>query len=196
MVDTQERPAFQSSEVTSMIRGGGLDVEISKAGPLATEEMILNIGPQHPSTHGVLRVVLELDGEVITRAEPVIGYMHRAAEKLAEFRDARQVLVLMNRHDWISAFNNELGWVIAVERLIGIEVPDRAQWIRTMFAEWTRILNHLVFAGSYPLELGAMTPIFYAFREREAIQALMESATGAPMQHSDARVGGPKHHPR
>ena len=154
--------------------------------------MILNIGPQHPSTHGVLRVVLELDGEVITRAEPVIGYMHRAAEKLAEYRDARQVLVLMNRHDWISAFNNELGWTIAVERLAGIEVPDRAQWIRTMFAEWNRILNHLMFAGSFPLELGAMTPIFYSFIEREMIQDLMESATGARMHHSYCRVGGLK----
>jgi NADH-quinone oxidoreductase subunit D len=188
----QERPAFQSSQVTSMIRGGGLDIEVVPAGDFATEEMILNIGPQHPSTHGVLRVVLELDGEVITRAEPVIGYMHRAAEKLAEFRDARQVLVLMNRHDWISAFNNELGWTIAVERLAGIEVPDRAQWIRTMMAEWNRILNHLMFSGSYPLELGAMTPIFYAFREREMIQDLMESCTGARMHHSYCRVGGLK----
>ena len=192
MVDTHERPAFQSSQVTSMIRGGGLEVEIARSGALATEEMILNIGPQHPSTHGVLRVILELDGEVITRAEPVIGYMHRAAEKLAEFRDERQVLVLMNRHDWISAFNNELGWTIAVERLAGIEVPDRAQWIRTMFAEWNRILNHLMFTGSYPLELGAMTPIFYAFREREMIQDMMESATGARMHHSYCRVGGLK----
>jgi NADH-quinone oxidoreductase subunit D len=137
-------------------------------------------------------VVLELDGEVITRAEPVIGYMHRAAEKLAEHRDARQTLVLMNRHDWISAFNNELGWTIAVERLAGIEVPDRAQWIRTMFAEWNRILNHLMFAGSYPLELGAMTPLFYSFIEREMIQDLMESATGARMHHSYCRVGGLK----
>jgi NADH-quinone oxidoreductase subunit D len=192
MVDTEERPAFQSSQVASMVRGGGLEIEIAGSGPLATEEMILNIGPQHPSTHGVLRVVLELDGEVITRAEPVIGYMHRAAEKLAEFRDARQVLVLMNRHDWISAFNNELGWTIAVERLAGIEVPERAQWIRTMFAEWNRILSHLMFTGSYPLELGAMTPIFYAFREREQIQDMMESATGARMHHSYCRVGGLK----
>ncbi|HEY7400905.1 MAG TPA: NADH-quinone oxidoreductase subunit D [Actinomycetota bacterium] len=192
MVDTEERPAFQSSQVASMVRGGGLEIEIAGSGPLATEEMILNIGPQHPSTHGVLRVVLELDGEVITRAEPVIGYMHRAAEKLAEVRDARQVLVLMNRHDWISAFNNELGWTIAVERLAGIEVPDRAQWIRTMFAEWNRILSHLMFTGSYPLELGAMTPIFYAFREREEIQDMMESATGARMHHSYCRVGGLK----
>jgi NADH-quinone oxidoreductase subunit D len=192
MVDQRERPAFGSSEVTSMIRGGGLDVEIVPSGDFSTEEMILNIGPQHPSTHGVLRVVLELDGEVITRAEPVIGYMHRAAEKLAEYRDARQVLVLMNRHDWISAFNNELGWTIAVERLAEIEVPDRAQWIRTMFAEWNRILSHLMFAGSYPLELGAMTPIFYSFIERELVQDLMESATGARMHHSYARIGGLK----
>ena len=183
MADTRERPAFQSSQVTSMIRGGGLDIEIADDS-MATEDMILNIGPQHTSTHGVLRVVLELDGEVIVRAEPVIGYMHRAAEKLAEFRDARQTMVLMNRHDWISAFNNELGFVMAVERLAGIEVPERAQWIRTMFAEWNRILNHLMFSGSYPLELGAMTPIFYAFREREMIQDLMESATDARMHHS------------
>ncbi|MCJ7832671.1 MAG: NADH-quinone oxidoreductase subunit D, partial [Actinobacteria bacterium] len=123
-------------------------------------------------------------------ATPVIGYMHRGAEKLSEFRDARQVMVLMNRHDWLSAFNNELGWIIAVERLAGIEVPERAQWIRTMMAEWNRILNHLVFAGSFPLELGAMTPVFYAFAEREMIQDLMESATGARMHHSYARVGG------
>jgi NADH-quinone oxidoreductase subunit D len=192
MVEMRERPAFGSSEVASMIRGGGLEVEIVPSGDFSTEQMILNIGPQHPSTHGVLRVVLELDGEVITRAEPVIGYMHRAAEKLAEYRDARQVLVLMNRHDWISAFNNELGFVIAVERMAGIEVPDRAQWIRTMFAEWNRILSHLMFAGSYPLELGAMTPIFFSFIEREVVQDLMESATGARMHHSYARVGGLK----
>jgi NADH-quinone oxidoreductase subunit D len=190
MVDTPTRPAFQSSELTNMVRGGAVD--IIPAGDFQTEEMILNIGPQHPSTHGVLRIVIELDGEVITRAEPVIGYMHRGAEKLAEFRDARQVLVLMNRHDWLSAFNNELGWTMAVERLAGIEVPDRASWIRTMFSEWNRIMNHLVFMGSYPLELGAMTPIFYTFREREAVQDLVESATGARMHHSFCRVGGLK----
>jgi NADH-quinone oxidoreductase subunit D len=192
MSETDVRPAFRSSEMMSMVRGGGLDIEVLPSGQFATEEMILNIGPQHPSTHGVLRIVLELDGEVITRAEPVIGYMHRGAEKLAEYRDARQTLVLMNRHDWLSAFNNELGWTIAVERLCGIEAPDRAQWIRTMLAEYNRIMNHLVFMGSYPLELGAMTPIFYAFREREMVQDLVESATGARMHHSFARVGGLK----
>src|SRR5437870_225596 len=190
MSDTDVRPAFQSSDLMNMVRGGGGD--IVPAGEFQTEEMILNIGPQHPSTHGVLRIVVELDGEVITRAEPVIGYMHRGAEKLAEHRDARQTLVLMNRHDWLSAFNNELGWVNAVERLSGIEVPERAQWIRTMMAEWNRLLNHLMFTGSFPLELGAMTPMFYAFREREMIQDLMESATGARMHHSYVRVGGLK----
>jgi NADH-quinone oxidoreductase subunit D len=175
-----------------MVRGGGMDLVVEQRGTFATEEMTLNIGPQHPSTHGVLRLILELDGEQIVRAEPVIGYMHRAAEKLSEVRDARQVLVLMNRHDWLSAFNNELGWTIAVERLAGIEVPDRAQWIRTMLAEWNRILNHLMFCGSFSLELGAMTPMFYVFREREMIQDLMESATGARMHHSFCRVGGLK----
>ena len=192
-MDTEQQSAtFSSQSEAWMVRGGGIDLVVEQRGTFATEEMTLNIGPQHPSTHGVLRLILELDGEKIVRAEPVIGYMHRAAEKLAEVRDVRQVLVLMNRHDWLSAFNNELGWVMAVERLAGIEVPERAQWIRTMMAEWNRILNHLMFCGSFPLELGAMTPMFYAFREREMIQDLVESATGARMHHSYARVGGLK----
>ncbi len=191
-MDTEERAAFTAAAEHWMVRGGGVGVEVVPQGTLRTEEMILNIGPQHPSTHGVLRIILELDGEVISRAEPVIGYMHRAAEKLAEYRDARQVLVLMNRHDWLSAFNNELGWVLAVEHLAGIEVPERASWIRTMLAEWNRVLNHLMFMGSYPLELGAMTPIFYAFIERELIQGLMEAATGGRMHFSYVRPGGLK----
>jgi NADH-quinone oxidoreductase subunit D len=191
-VDTEERAAFTAAAENWMVRGGGVDIEFVPPGTLRTEEMILNIGPQHPSTHGVLRIVLELDGEVIVRAEPIIGYMHRAAEKLAEYRDARQVLVLMNRHDWLSAFNNELGWIMAVEQLAGIEVPERASWIRTMLAEWNRVLNHLMFVGSYPLELGAITPLFYAFIERELIQGLMEAATGARMHFSFVRPGGLK----
>jgi NADH-quinone oxidoreductase subunit D len=190
MVDTPTRPAFQPQQLNALVRGGGVD--IIPAGDLQTEDMLLNIGPQHPATHGVLRIVIELDGEEIKRAEPVIGYMHRGAEKMAEYRDARQTLVLMDRHDWLSAFNNEMGWVIAVERLVGVEVPDRAQWIRTMLAEWNRIKNHLVFMGSYPLELGAITPLFYTFRERELVQDLVESVTGARMHHSFVRVGGLK----
>jgi len=192
VADTRDdAPAFARMG-DELLRGGGVDIIAAEGRDLSTEEMVLNIGPQHPSTHGVLRLVLELDGEKIRHAEPVIGYMHRGAEKLAEVRDHRQTLVLMNRHDWLSAFNNELGWCLAVEKLAGIEIPERASWIRTMMAEWNRILNHLMFMGSYPLELGAMTPMFYVFREREMIQDLMESATGARMHHSFARVGGLK----
>jgi NADH-quinone oxidoreductase subunit D len=155
-------------------------------------DMMLNIGPQHPSTHGVLRLKLTLDGEVITRAEPVVGYMHRGAEKLFEVRDYRQIVMLANRHDWLSAFANELGVVLAVERLLGLEVPERAVWARTLLAELNRILNHLMFLGSYPLELGAITPVFYAFREREEIQAVMEEVSGGRMHFMFNRPGGLK----
>jgi NADH-quinone oxidoreductase subunit D len=157
---------------------------------LATADMVLNIGPQHPSTHGVLRLRLRLDGERVTSAEPVIGYMHRGAEKLFEVRDYRQITVLANRHDWLSAFSNELGVVLAAERMLGMEVPPRAVWLRTLMAELNRVLNHLMFLGSYPLEVGAITPVFYAFRERETIQAVMEEATGGRMHFMFNRVGG------
>jgi NADH-quinone oxidoreductase subunit D len=154
--------------------------------------MVLNIGPQHPSTHGVLRLRLVLDGERVISAEPIIGYMHRGAEKLFEVRDYRQILVLANRHDWLSAFANELGVALAVERLMGIEVPERAVWLRTALAEMNRVLNHLMFLGSYPLEIGAITPVFYAFRERETLQAVMEEASGGRMHYMFNRVGGLK----
>ncbi|MEV5569626.1 NADH-quinone oxidoreductase subunit D [Spirillospora sp. NPDC052269] len=159
---------------------------------LATEDMILNIGPQHPSTHGVLRLRLTLDGERIVEAEPVIGYMHRGAEKLFEVRDFRQIIVLANRHDWLSAFSSELGVVLAVERMLGMEVPQRAVWARTLLAELNRVLNHLMFLGSYPLEVGAITPIFYAFRERETLQRVMEEVSGGRMHYMFNRVGGLK----
>lgn len=159
---------------------------------LATEDMVLNIGPQHPSTHGVLRLRLTLDGERISSAEPIVGYMHRGAEKLFEVRDYRQIIVLANRHDWLSAFANELGVVLAVERMLGMEVPVRAVWTRTLMAELNRVLNHLMFLGSYPLELGAITPMFYAFRERETLQAVMEEIAGGRMHYMFNRVGGLK----
>src|ERR687885_167581 len=159
---------------------------------LDTADMVLNIGPQHPSTHGVLRLRLVLDGERVVRCEPIIGYMHRGAEKLFEARDYRQIIVLANRHDWLSAFNNELGVVLAVERLMGLEVPERAVWLRTALAELNRVLNHLMFLGSYPLEIGAITPVFYAFRERETLQAVMEEAAGGRMHYMYNRVGGLK----
>ncbi|WP_425547053.1 NADH-quinone oxidoreductase subunit D [Actinocorallia aurantiaca] len=159
---------------------------------LATEDMVLNIGPQHPSTHGVLRLRLTLDGELIDSAEPIIGYMHRGAEKLFEVRDLRQIVVLANRHDWLSAFANELGVVLAAERVLGMEVPVRAVWARTLLAELNRVLNHLMFLGSYPLEIGAITPMFYAFREREELQRVLEEVSGGRMHYMFNRVGGLK----
>lgn len=159
---------------------------------LATEDMTLNIGPQHPSTHGVLRLRVTLDGERIVAVEPIIGYMHRGAEKLFEVRDYRQIIVLANRHDWLSAFASELGVVIAVERMLGMEVPVRAVWARTLLAELNRVLNHLMFLGSYPLEIGAITPMFYAFTEREQLQQAMEEISGGRMHYMFNRVGGLK----
>ncbi len=167
-------------------RGGG------SAGGLATQDMVLNIGPQHPATHGVLRLRLTLDGERIVDCEPIVGYMHRGVEKLFEVRDYRQIIVLANRHDWLSAFSSELGVVLAVERMLGMEVPSRATWVRTLLAELNRVLNHLMFLGSYPIELGAITPMFYAFRERETIQAVMEEVSGGRMHYMFNRVGGLK----
>jgi len=159
---------------------------------LDTADMVLNIGPQHPSTHGVLRLKLVLDGERVVSCEPVIGYMHRGAEKLFEVRDYRQIIMLANRHDWLSAFANELGVALAVERMMGIEVPQRATWLRTALAELNRVLNHLMFLGSYPLEIGALTPVFYSFRERETLQAVLEEVSGGRMHYMFNRVGGLK----
>jgi len=162
------------------------------AGGFTSADMVLNIGPQHPATHGVLRLRIVLDGERIVSADPIIGYMHRGAEKLFEVRDYRQITVLANRHDWLSAFGNELGVVLAVEQMLGMEVPVRAVWLRTLLAELNRILSHLMFLGSYPLELGAITPVFYAFREREELQAVMEEASGGRMHYMFNRIGGLK----
>ena len=183
MVDT----ALPTGQLTTLDLGLGIG-----ASELATSDMVLNIGPQHPSTHGVLRLALVVDGERIVRAEPIIGYMHRGAEKLFEARDYRQIIVLANRHDWLSAFANELGVVIAVERMMGLETPERALWVRTLLAELNRILNHLMFLGSYPLEVGAITPVFYAFREREELQRVMEELSGGRLHYMFNRVGGLK----
>lgn len=179
----------QTGTVTSDTRHRALDVGVGASG-LATADMVLNIGPQHPATHGVLRLRIVLDGERIVSADPIIGYMHRGAEKLFEVRDYRQIIVLANRHDWLSAFSNELGVVLAVEHMLGMEIPERATWLRTLLAELNRVLNHLMFLGSYPLELGAITPMFYAFREREDLQAVLEEASGGRMHYMFNRVGG------
>ncbi|WP_030906349.1 NADH-quinone oxidoreductase subunit D [Streptomyces sp. NRRL F-5126] len=175
-----------------MTDSAGATTTVSVGGGAESTDMVLNIGPQHPSTHGVLRLRLVLDGEVIRRAEPVIGYMHRGAEKLFEARDYRQIIMLANRHDWLSAFSNELGVVLAVERMLGMEVPERAVWTRTLLAELNRVLNHLMFLGSYPLELGGITPVFHAFREREELQNVMEEVSGGRMHYMFNRVGGLK----
>src|SRR6266511_1825888 len=157
------------TNVTSeLIVGTGAGLLPGTEGDGLGADMVLNIGPQHPSTHGVLRLKLTLDGERVSSAEPIVGYMHRGAEKLFEVRDYRQITVLANRHDWLSAFSNELGVVMVAELMLGMEVPPRAVWLRTLMAELNRVLNHLMFLGSYPLEIGAITPVFYAFREREA----------------------------
>jgi NADH-quinone oxidoreductase subunit D len=178
-----------TERIVGMGAGADLVVDGSR---IATQDMVLNIGPQHPSTHGVLRLRITLDGERIVTAEPIVGYMHRGAEKLFEVRDYRQIIVLANRHDWLSAFANELGVVLAAEQMLGMEVPVRAVWARTLLAELNRVLNHLMFLGSYPIELGAITPIFYAFRERETLQAVMEEVSGGRMHYMFNRVGGLK----
>ena len=165
---------------------------LTGAGELRTEEMILNVGPQHPATHGVLRLVVTLDGERIVHAEPVIGYMHRGHEKLLEMRDFRQITNLVSRMDWLSGINNEIPISMAVEQMMGLEVPRRAQYLRIAMIEINRILNHLVFTGSFGLELGATTPVMYAFRERERLSMVMEMATGGRMHFGFFRPGGLK----
>jgi NADH-quinone oxidoreductase subunit D len=167
-------------------------LEITGDGDFKTADMQLSIGPAHPATHGVFRIILEMDGEQVVSAHPVIGYMHRGFEKLAEHRDYRQIMALVNRHDWLSGFSNEMGVALAVERMLEMEVPERAQWIRMLIAEWNRILNHLMFTGSFALELGAITPMFYAFREREDIQHMLEAATGGRLHFTYNQVGGLK----
>ena len=150
----------------------------------------INFGPQHPAAHGVLRMILELEGETIVRADPHIGLLHRGTEKLAETRTYLQALPYMDRLDYVSMMCNEQAYCIAVERLLGIEVPLRGQYIRVMFAEITRILNHLMGVGSHALDIGAMTVFLYAFREREELMDLYEAVSGARLHAAYFRPGG------
>ncbi|MFT0534033.1 NADH-quinone oxidoreductase subunit D [Castellaniella hirudinis] len=150
----------------------------------------LNFGPQHPAAHGVLRLVLELDGEVVQRADPHIGLLHRATEKLAEHRTFLQTLPYMDRLDYVSMMCNEHAYCMAVERLLGIQIPLRAQYIRVMFDEITRILNHLMSLGSHALDVGAMAVFLYAFREREDLMDCYEAVSGARMHAAYYRPGG------
>jgi len=159
---------------------------------LETEDMTLNIGPQHPSTHGVLRLVARVDGERCYDVQPVIGYMHRGYEKLSEVRTYPQITTIINRIDWVSGYANEVPFIVAAERLMEVEVPERAQYIRLILTEMARISSHLVFNASYPLELGAATPLFFALRERERVLDLLESVTGGRFHPNFNRIGGVK----
>ena len=161
----------------------------------------LNFGPQHPAAHGVLRLVLEMDGEVIQRADPHVSLLHRATEKLAEYKPYNQSIPYMDRLDYVSMMCNEHGYVMALEQLLGIEAPLRAQYIRVMFDEITRILNHLMWLGTHALDVGAMTVFLYCFREREDLMDMYEAVSGARMHAAYYRPGGlyrdlPEHMPQ
>jgi NADH-quinone oxidoreductase subunit D len=159
---------------------------------LETEGMTLNIGPQHPATHGTLRIIVRLDGEQVIWAEPSAGYMHRGYEKLTEVRTFPQVTALVNRIDWLGSFANEVPFILAAEKLMDIEAPARAQHIRTILFELSRIANVSLFLGDLGVQLGAVTPVFMAFRDREHVLNLIESATGGRFHPNFDRIGGLK----
>ena len=159
---------------------------------LDTGDMVLNIGPQHPATHGTFRLVVRLDGERVIKADPVIGYMHRGYEKLTEYRTYPQVTTLINRIDWLSSFANEVPFIAAAEQLMDVEAPPRALYIRTILTEMARISTFLLFLGEMGLQVGAITPAFLGFRDREYPLNLIESATGGRFHPNFNRIGGIK----
>ncbi len=155
-----------------------------------TEELVLNMGPQHPSTHGVLRVVLKLDGERVVDSDVVIGYLHRGIEKLCENRDWTQIILITDRMDYVAAATSNLGYCETVEKLLSTEVPRRAKYIRTILAELQRIASHCLWIGTHAMDIGAMTVFLYAFRERELILDLFEEYCGARLTYNSMRIGG------
>jgi NADH-quinone oxidoreductase subunit D len=184
---------------TTEPRAPGFDVDPSLHAQLSnarmnveldTGDMILNLGPQHPATHGTLRLVVRLDGERVVASDVVIGYMHRGYEKLTEFRTYPQITTLINRIDWLSSFANEVPFVHAAEQLMGVEAPQRAQYIRTTLTELSRIATFLLFLGEMGLQVGAITPAFYGFRDREYVLNSIESATGGRFHPNFNRIGG------
>ncbi len=164
--------------------------ELVNPDPLKTDEYILNMGPQHPSTHGVLRVLLKTDGEIVESATPYIGYLHRTFEKHAEYMTWPQIVPYVDRMDYLASMNNDLGYALAVEKLMGLEVNERAQYLRVIVAELNRIASHLVYFGTYGLDVGAFTPFLYAFRERERIIDLFEEISGARLLYNYIWIGG------
>ena len=167
-----------------------VEVPPAQAGEGKSRNLILNMGPQHPSTHGVLRMVLELDGEMIVKATPDIGYLHTGIEKTAEAKLYQQVVTLTDRIDYLAPLCNNLAYVLAVEKLLQLEIPRRAQWTRVLLAELTRLNSHLVWLGTHALDIGAMTVFLYCFREREEILKIFEMAAGQRMMTSYFRIGG------
>ena len=169
------------TEMASEIRRGAQPVE-----------MLLNMGPQHPSTHGVFRMVLWIDGEKIVDVEPHIGYLHRGSEKICEGEQYHQIVTLFDRLDYVANFNNELVYCQAVEKLMGLEVSERSEYVRVILCELNRVASHLLYVGTIGLDAGAMTPTMFSFRGRERIQALFEAVSGARMMHNYFRIGGLK----
>ena len=170
---------------TTRIPGSGVETTV-----LGADEIILNMGPQHPSTHGVLRVKLRLDGERVMGSECVIGYLHRGVEKIAEYRSYQQFAPYVDRMDYIAAVSNGLGYCEAVEKLLGVEAPPRARVIRTILTELNRIASHLFWLGTHALDIGALTPLFYCLREREEILKIFENYCGARLTTHAFRIGG------
>ena len=159
---------------------------------LDTGDMTLNIGPQHPATHGTLRIAVQLDGELVVKADPIPGYMHRGYEMLAEVRTYPQVTTLINRIDWVGNFANEVPFVLAAEQLMDVEAPPRAQWIRAILFEMSRIANISLFLGDMGVQVGALTPVFFAFRDRERVLNQIEAVTGGRFHPNFDRIGGLK----
>jgi NADH-quinone oxidoreductase subunit D len=158
--------------------------------PTSDNNMVLNMGPQHPSTHGVLRLVLEIDGEIVVRVYPEIGYLHTGIEKTCEAKFYQQVVPLTDRIDYLSPMANNLCYCLAVEKLLDLEIPEKAQWIRVLLTELTRLNSHLVWLGTHAMDIGALTVFLYTFREREEIQRLFEAVSGQRMMTSYFRIGG------
>lgn len=164
---------------------------VERAREFDTQDLLINVGPQHPSTHGVFRMVLEIDGELVKDVVPYIGYLHRGAEKLCETMDYRQGIGFMDRTEYLAAFNAELSYVMAVEALAGLEVPERAQWIRMILCELNRLSSHFMFMGAFGVDTGVMgTPFIYGWREREGIIDLFEEISGDRMMYAYFRPGG------
>ncbi len=158
--------------------------------PMSSNTTIINLGPQHPSTHGVLRVILELEGEIVLRAMPDIGFLHRGIEKLSEHRTYHQIIVLTDRLDYLAAMSNNLAFVLTVEKLLNIAIPKRAQYVRVVLVELQRIASHLFWLGTHAHDLGAMTPLFYCLREREPILDIFDGVAGSRLTPSFMRIGG------